>query len=272
LEARLETLVVQGERREAAWRVIMPIAVGLPFLICWELYARVTASPLVPPPSRIAAALPGVLGDPATWGGLLSSDVSLLLGYAVALVLGIPLGLLMGRLRRLDLLLGPVVDLAMVTPMVVVMPVVLMALGLTRQSQIVVILLFALPFVTVPCRAGVRAIPAELIEMPRSFGASELQLWREVLLPGSIPSIATGLRLGFGQAITGMVVVELTLLAIGIGQVLLHYESSFHYPELFGIVLLIIAQSVVVMAALRAVERRFAGGHPSGGLPAVAAA
>ena len=260
LEARAaERLRSQGRRR-LRWQVIAPLAVGIALVLGWEIYARGVSSPLVPTPSRVFGALPTVLGDPDVWKGLINSDLSLLLGYAMAVGMGIPLGLLMGRVKTLDTFLGPLVDVAMVTPMVVVMPVVLMALGLTRQSQAIVIFLFAIPFVTVPCRAGARAVPEELTEMARSFGARESRIWREVLIPGSVPGIATGLRLGFGQAITGLVVVELTLLAIGVGQKLLSYQSSFKAAELFALVLVITVQSVIVMGLLRAVESRLSTG------------
>jgi NitT/TauT family transport system permease protein len=180
-----------------------------------------------------------------------------------AVVIGVPLGLIMGRSRTVDGSAGALVDVMMVTPMVVVMPIVLMALGLTRQSQAVVVLLFALPYVAVPCRTGVRGIDRGLIEMSHSFGAREWQLWRDILLPGATPAVVTGLRLGFGQAITGMVVVELTLLSIGIGNVLLSYQHSFQAAKMFALIGLVVVESVIVLGALRLLESRVATASPS---------
>jgi ABC-type nitrate/sulfonate/bicarbonate transport system permease component len=234
----------------------MPLVVLIPVLAIWEGYTRSLGNALVPPPSKVVAELPNVILDPAVIQGLATSDLALLIGYAGAALVGVPLGLLMGRVRLIDTLTRPLINIAMVTPVVVVMPVLIIIFGISHEAQEVIIFVFALPFVAVPCRAGARAVPRELIEMCSSFGASELQIWREALLPGSIPAIATGLRLGFGQAITGMVTVELTMLALGIGNVVLDYENSFRSADVFAIVGILIVQSVAVMAILRAVEKR----------------
>jgi ABC-type nitrate/sulfonate/bicarbonate transport system permease component len=261
LEAALERRLTGAARRRWIWRVVLPVLVAIPALLGWQLYAWAMDNPLIPTPTKVAGALGGVL-DHQVLSALVNSDLSLLLGYLAAVVIGVPLGLLMGRVRVADDVLGPVVDLAMVTPMVVVMPVVLIALGLSRQAQVVTIFIFAVPLVIVPCRAGAKGVSPNLLEMAKAFGASGLRIWREVLLPGSVPAIVTGLRLGFGQAITGMVVVELTLLAIGIGNVILDYQASFRAAQMFAVVGLIVVQSVVVMAGLRLLGNRVAGSVP----------
>lgn len=256
LEAQLERRLEATASRRILWRVAWPIAVAIPALIAWQLYTDYLNNALVPGPVRVAAALPAVLADPNVWTGLASSDLSLLLGFAAAVLVGIPLGLLSGRFRIVDSVIGPLLDLALVTPMIVLMPIVLVALGLTRQAQVVIIFIFSITVVVVPVRAGMLAVQNELIDMARSFGASELKLWREVLLPGSLPSIVTGLRMGFGQANLGMAAVELTMLAIGIGNVLLDLQSQFRKAEVFAVIGIIVVQSMLVMAVLRIVQAR----------------
>lgn len=262
-QALVPTIEVRFERRWAAEanrqrlrQIILPIVAAIPVLGLWQAYATALANPLVPTPLRIAAAFPTVVADPAVWAGLASSDLSLLLGFVAAVGVGVPLGLLSGRSKLVDGIVGPLLDLALVTPMIVLMPVVLVALGLTREAQVVMIFIFSITVVVLPIRAGLKTISDELVDMASSFGASELELWREVLLPGAIPSIATGLRMGFGQANLGMAAVELVMLAIGIGNVLLDLQSTFHRAEEFAVIGIIVIQSTVAMLALRALERQ----------------
>jgi ABC-type nitrate/sulfonate/bicarbonate transport system permease component len=254
LEARLEHELILRARRRGLQRMLLPIGVAAVLFVVWHVYTALLSNALVPGPLDVAGAVPSVVSNPDVWSGLLSSDISLLIGFAAATLVGIPLGLLVGRVNAVDTVVGPMLDLAMVTPMIVMMPVVLVALGLTRQAQIVIIFIFSITLVVVPIRAGMRAIPQPLIDMTRSFGASEAQMWKEVFLPGSLPAVMTGVRMGFGQANLGMAAVELTMLAIGIGNVLLDLQSSFQKAAEFAVIGLIVVQSMIVMALMRMLE------------------
>jgi NitT/TauT family transport system permease protein len=245
----------RARKRDVLWQLTLPFAVVVPLLLLWEVYARIQANPFLPGPTDVLAALPSVWTSEVLEGFLLT-NVAMIQGYVVACGVGIVLGLAMGRYRMVDALTRPYADLAMVTPMIVLMPVVLMALGLTPIALSVVVFLFALPYVAVPCRAGAKSIPPILTDMGRSFGARELQLWREVILPGALPFVLTGLRLGFGQAITGIIATELTLLAVGVGRIILSFQARFKADEVFAVTLLVVLECVLVMGTLRAVELR----------------
>lgn len=241
-------------------RIVLPLAVLAVLVAAWQSYADRPGNFLMPRPSRFVTAIPDVLGSGAAWRAIATSDLSLLIGYGVAAAVGIPFGLAMARSRLLDRTVGPYLDIAIVVPMAVMMPVVLMALGLTRRAQVSVIVLFAVPFIVVATRDGARTLRPEWTEMARAFGAGELQLWRRVLLPGSVAAIVAGLRLGFAQALTGLVTVELTLIALGIGKQIIVYQSHFQSAQLFVFVAVLMCQSVVVLSLLRLLERRVARG------------
>jgi NitT/TauT family transport system permease protein len=245
-------------------RVGLPLAALALLVAVWQSYASRSGNFLMPRPVRFVKAIPDVLGSGAAWGALGTSDVSLLLGYGIAVLAGVPLGLAMARSRVVDRVMGPYLDIAIVVPMAVMMPVVLMALGLTRRAQVAVIVLFAVPFIVVATRDGARTLRAEWTEMARVFGAGELQLWRRVMLPGSVGAIVAGLRLGFAQALTGLVTVELTLIALGIGKQMIVYQSHFQSAQLFVFVALLMAQSVAFLSVLRLLERRVSRGGRAG--------
>ncbi len=242
-------------------RIIAPLAVLVVVVVIWNWYASREGNFLMPSPAEYLAAIPEVLTSPEPWRALATSDVTLAIGYGVAVLVGVPTGLVMARNRLVDRVLGPYLDIAVVVPMAAMMPVVLVALGLTRQAQVAVIILFALPFIVIAARTGARTVLPEWSEMARVFGARELQVWRRVLLPGSVSAIVAGLRLGFAQALTGLVTVELTLIALGIGRQMIVYQSHFQSAELFVFVTLLVVQSVVVMSLLRALEVRVSQGR-----------
>jgi ABC-type nitrate/sulfonate/bicarbonate transport system permease component len=246
---------------DSALRVALPVAVLAMVVLVWQRYAERPGNFLTPRPAKFLAAVPEVVTSKAAWSALGTSDLSLVAGYAIAIAIGIPLGLTMARLRLVDRIAGPYLDIAIVVPMAVMMPVALMALGLTRKAQVAVIVLFALPFIVVATRGGARTLPPEWTDMARVFGAKEVQLWRRVLLPGSISAVITGLRLGFAQALTGLVTVELTLIALGVGRQMIAYQSHFQSAQLFVFVALLIAQSVLIMGCLRLLERHVQAGR-----------
>jgi ABC-type nitrate/sulfonate/bicarbonate transport system permease component len=245
-------------------RVGLPLAALALLVAAWQSYASRSGNFLMPRPVRFVRAIPDVLGSGEAWQALGTSDVSLILGYGIAVLAGVPLGLAMARSRVVNRVMGPYLDIAIVVPMAVMMPVVLMALGLTRRAQVAVIVLFAVPFIVVATRDGARTLRAEWTEMARVFGAGELQLWRRVLLPGSVGAIVAGLRLGFAQALTGLVTVELTLIALGIGKQMIVYQSHFQSAQLFVFVALLMAQSVAFLGVLRLLERRVSRGGRAG--------
>lgn len=240
-------------------KILLPVAV-LAFVIAgWQAYTASGDSPLTPTPRQVLDAAGDVLTSSQAWSALADSDYSLLLGFAIAVVVFIPVGIVMGRWRALDRALSPYLDIAIVTPMAALMPVVLLAIGLNRTAEVVVIVIFAAPFVATATRAGTLAIPGEWVEMSHSFGSGELRTWRLVLIPASISSIVSGLRLGFAQALTGLVTVELTLISLGIGKRIQEYKGTFQNASLFAFILLIAAQSLLVMSLLTWLERRVGG-------------
>lgn len=253
-----ESRRVLARPRGLARAVVPPLVVLAGVIGFWQIYVDQRGGALVPRPATFAQAVPKVFTSGAAWSALATSDLSLVMGYAIAVAIGVPSGLVMARNRFVDRLASPYLEMSIVVPMAVMMPVVLMALGLTRRAQVVVILIFALPFIVPATRTGARVIPTDWLDMARVFGAKEVTIWRRVLVPGAISSIVAGLRLGFAQALTGLVTVELTLIALGIGKQLIFYQSHFETAELFAFVLLLMVQSVVVMSALTIAERHIA--------------
>jgi NitT/TauT family transport system permease protein len=225
------------------------------FAATWEIAARAVDGLLFPTFVETVIAFPRLLLLPGLWQAVWVSHQAFLLGFGAAVAFGVGAGLLMGRAPAADAFLDPYLTILLVTPMSALIPVIIMAIGLDLFARALVVLLFAVVVIAVNTRAGLRTLDPAWLEMARSFGASERQIWRAVLLPGALPAVVTGLRLGLGRAFTGMVAVELLLVAAGVGRLLLDFQGAFDASAVYALVLLLVVEAVLLLRGLSWLER-----------------
>jgi NitT/TauT family transport system permease protein len=171
---------------------------------------------------------------------------------------GVPLGLLLGRAPKLGAFADVFLDILLFTPMPAVIPLLVMVTGLGLGTRLLVVFLFAVAIIVAHAAAGARSVDPGLLEMARAFGARRAQLRRRVLLPGALPAVLVGLRLGLSRAISGMVAVELLLVAVGVGRLIQRFQGDFDAPAVYAVVLVVVAEAVLLAGVLRRVERRLA--------------
>ena len=133
-----------------------------------------------------------------------------------------------------------------------------LATGLGLGTRALVVFVFAVAIIAVHAAAGARSANPEVIEMARAFGAGHLQLYRRVVLPAALPSVLVGLRLGLSRGISGMVAVELLLVAVGLGRLIERFQGDFDAAGVYAVVLVIVAEAVLLTGAVRQAERRLA--------------
>jgi ABC-type nitrate/sulfonate/bicarbonate transport system permease component len=234
------------------WRLLtLAIIAGI-----WQAYAVLVGGLLIPTVGGTMLAFGGLLADAQFWGAVWVSNQSLIFGFAIAVVLGIPIGLLMGRFRAAEKFTDVYINILLVTPMAAIIPLLIMSLGFGLTSRILLVVLFAIPMVIVNSRAGVRQVDPNLIEMGYSFGASERALWWRVLLPGSMPAVMTGIRIGLGRAITAMVIIELLMIAVGLGGLIINFRGAFQPDGLYAVVLFVVIEALILISFVRWLERR----------------
>ena len=241
---------------------ILRICVFVAALGLWDMFVRYSRNFLLPTSNEMAGALFRLSLDSRFWEALLISNQALVLGYAVSVLIGIPLGLIAGRLPWMDRLLNPYVGVLLAMPVAPLIPIVVIAFGLGLSARVFIVVLFAFVFITVNTRAGVRNVDYTLIEMAKSFGASESQIWRRIVIPGALPAIFAGMRIGLGRSITGMVMVELLLVASGLGRLLLEFSGRMQSDLVFATVLAVIVEALALLTAMRAIERRMVAWAP----------
>jgi len=222
------------------------------------LFARLAGRMLIPTFTETLGALWALVASPMLWQALAVSNLALLVGFGLSLFTGIPLGLAVGRYRVLEGLLDPYITILLTVPIAGFIPLLLISLGIGLEARVAVVYMFAIVVLVANCRVGVRQIDPSLIEMARSFGASELQIWRRILLPGSVPAVMAGVRVSLGHAITGMVVVELLLVAVGIGRLILQLQSEFNAAGVYASIVVVVLQAVLLISIAEWIGRRAA--------------
>ncbi len=236
-------------------------------LAAWEAAGRLRlVDPLfISAPSRIVAAGIELFASGGLWNDLRVSGIEFLAGFALSVLVGIPLGLVMGWYRRVAYVLDPFVNAFYATPRVALLPLVVIWVGIGIWSKIAIVFLGAVFPVLLSTYSGVRTTDARLLRAARSFGADDLQIFRTLILPGSVPFIVTGLRLGVGRALIGVVVGELYAATAGIGFLISVAGNSFQTDKVFVGVLLIALVGIVSMELLGRLERRFERWRPAVG-------
>lgn len=227
-------------------------AVSLAVFACvWQLGANRLNSLLLPTFTETAGALLRMAGTAELWQALWISNQAMVLGFLTASLTGVPLGLLIGRWRALEKWVNPYLNILLVLPKAALIPILIMAAGLGLFSRVLIVFSFSFVVIVVNTRAGLRLVDPTWIDMARAFGAGELQIWRKVLLRGALPAVLTGLRLGLIRSVTGMVTVELLLLALGIGRMILDFQGTFQAANLYATIFAVVAEAVVLSQAFK---------------------
>lgn len=215
----------------------------------WEWYASGVSIGLLAGPSKIAAsAYKLVITNHQLIEALVGSVGTMLLGLALAIAVGIPLGMIMGRSRTIESVLDPYVTFLYVLPSVAFVPVLVVMLGIRFELRLALIFLSAVFPLLINTIAGVKHVDKELIDGGRSFSASEFQIMRTIILPGSLPFIFAGIRIGFSAAWVGCIVAEMTALITGVGGLLLESASRFRTADVFVAIFGIMIVAVAIQA------------------------
>src|SRR5207248_3235264 len=179
-----------------------------------------------------------------------------------AIVIGVPLGILMGWYGRVNAVLDPFVSALYAMPRIALLPLLMIWFGIGILSKIAIVFLGAIFPILVNTITGVRTVHADFVKVARSFGANDWQMFLTVVLPASVPLLLTGLRLGLGHALVGIVVGELYGATHGLGYLIATSGARFQTDKVMVGILLISAAGVALTELLRQIEKRFERWRP----------
>jgi ABC-type nitrate/sulfonate/bicarbonate transport system permease component len=213
-------------------------------------------------PSAILAAGIKEAALPRFWVDVRASISEFLIGYVLAVVLGIPLGLLTGWYRRLQYALDPWLNFLNAIPRFALLPVLLIAFGLGIWSKVAVVFLGAFFSIIIPTIQGVRTVDRRFLDVANGFGASRRTLFLTVVAPATVPFMVTGLRLGIARALIGVVTGELYAATNGLGVMIKFASDALQTDRLLFGVLLFTFAGLIGVEALRRVEKYFQRWRP----------
>jgi NitT/TauT family transport system permease protein len=247
---------------------ILGSAAVIIFLFIWELAGNILQ--LINPmfmsaPSLIAKAGFQLFASGEIYQDLYISGIELFWGYFLSVAVAVPFGIAIGWYKKIAYIFDPFVNAMNATPRVALLPLVIIWLGIGILSKVGIIFLGAVFPILINTRDGVKTTPVNLLTAARSFGASEWMLFKTVVLPSTIPFIITGLRMGLGRAIVGVMVGELYAATAGIGFMITVAGATFQTDKVFVGVLVFALTGMIGTELISRVEKRFDKWRPKVG-------
>ena len=247
---------------------ILASAGVITFLVVWELVGNTfqLINPMfMSAPSLVWKAAIQLFSSGEIYNDLYVSGIELFWGYFLSAAVAVPFGIMVGWYKKASYIFDPFINAMNATPRVALLPLVIIWLGIGILSKVGIIFLGAVFPILINARDGVKTTPYNLLTAARSFGASEWIVFKSVVFPSTIPFILSGLRLGLGRAIVGVMVGELYAATAGIGFMITVAGATFQTDKVFVGVLVFALTGMIGMELLTRVERRFDTWRPKVG-------
>ena len=224
--------------------------------LLWEIVGRADLTFFVPPLSEVFATLFAIIGTPAFKKALAETAYAFSLGVFFAVVIGIIVGISMGKNRLLDELLLPWVNVFLSAPLTALVPVLMVLFGFGMKSIVITTALFAVWIIILNSRAGVKQINRSLIEMANSFGASPMDAFFKIYFWAALPEILGGVRIGIIRAVKGVIIGQLLISIVGFGALFVLYSANFLMGHFWAVLIVLFALAFTISEFLAYLERR----------------
>ncbi len=255
---RAQKVAAARRRRRQFQEIAIRLASLVTVLAIWQIYGARIDPVLFTTPSAVASAAVTMIASGELWTYLAPSLVVLVLGLTAAAVIGIATGLLLARFWVLDVALGIYITFLYSIPSVALVPLIVLWAGYETTAKVIILFLFAFFPMAINTYQGVKNVDPRLVEVGRSFRCSERQLWFNIVLPGALPFIVTGLRLAVGRGLIGMVLADLYTAISGIGYLIVRTASTYQVNKMFVPIVTLGILGVTLTALLRVLEIKVA--------------
>jgi NitT/TauT family transport system permease protein len=257
-QARARQVATERRTRRALLNIAIRVASLAAVLAIWQIGAAHVDPVLFTTPSAIAVAAVDMIVSGELWSYLWPSLVVLAIGLSLAAVIGIAVGLLLARFWMLDVAFGVYITFVYSIPSVALVPLIVLWAGFQTTAKVIILFLFAFFPMVINTHQGVKNVDPKLLEVGRAFRCSERQLWTNIVLPGALPFIVTGLRLAVGRGLIGMVLADLYTAISGIGYLISRAAATYQVDKMFVPIVTLGFLGVTLTALLRFVEVRVA--------------
>jgi NitT/TauT family transport system permease protein len=245
-------------RRQQVPNWIITVGSVTLLVLAWEYFGRDINPVFGSYPTAILDAGITLARSGKLWSALLESLQPFVAGYALAIVVGVPLGLVIGRFRTVEAAIGIYVTAGYAMPLVALVPLLVLWLGLGFKVKVAIIFLLSVFPICINTWLGVNAVPKSLIEVGKSFVASDSVILRRIILPATLPYIMAGIRLAVGRAVVAMVIAEFFTSISGLGAIIITSANNFDTATTFVPIIVIMLLAVGLNALIGVIERRVA--------------
>jgi NitT/TauT family transport system permease protein len=256
--SRAQATAARRRWQRAGTVVLIRLASLTIVLAAWQWFGAEINPALFTTPSAVAHAAVGMIASGELWAYLWPSLIVLAIGLVLASVVGIAIGLLLARYWVIDVAFGIYITFLYSIPTVALVPLIVLWAGYETTAKVIILFLFAFFPMAINTYQGVKNVDPRLIEVGRSFRCSEWQLWTNIVLPGALPFILTGLRLAVGRGLIGMVLADLYTAVSGIGYLIARAAGTYQVDKMFVPIVTLGILGVVLTALLRVMEIKLA--------------
>jgi NitT/TauT family transport system permease protein len=235
---------------------VPPMISLLVLLALWQLAALVLDYRYLPPPTQVLPTLPALLAEAETAGHIFDSLKRMVAGFALAVLVAVPLGLTMGRSAAVARFFSPLLAVAYPVPKSALMPVIMLWFGIGDVSKILVIFLgVSLPLIY-HSQAGAKAVDEKLVWSAQAMGTGRLRRLFTIILPSALPEVMLGCRVGIVMALIVMVSSEMIARQSGVGNLLFNSADMAQYETVYAVIVIIAVIGFVADAVFELVRRR----------------
>jgi len=227
-------------------------------LAVWEYFGRDINPVFGSYPSAIAAAFWEMTLSGQLETALFQSLQPFIAGFSLAIAVGVPLGLVIGRFRAVEAAVGIFVTAGYAMPLLALVPLLMLWLGLGFKVKMAVVMLMSVFPICINTWLGVTAVPKSLIDVAKSFVASDQTILRRIVLPATLPYIMAGIRLAVGRAVVAMIVAEFFTAISGLGAIIINSANNFDTARMFVPVVVLMVLATGLNAVIGVIERRVA--------------
>lgn len=226
--------------------------------ILWEVVGQFELTFFLPPLSAVLSTLMEIGTTKVFLKALTETGHAFFVGTFLAIAVGIPVGILMGKSRLIDELLLPWVNMFLSSPLTALVPVLMVLFGFGMTAIVMTTTLFAIWIIVLNSRAGVMHINRSLIEMAHSFGATPMDAFVKIYFWAALPEILSGVRIGFIRAVKGVIIGQLLISIVGFGALFELYSGQFLMKHFWAVLIVLFAISFTIAEFLAHLERKVA--------------
>jgi NitT/TauT family transport system permease protein len=229
-------------------------------LALWEFFAWLLLENelLIPPPSSVARTFWQLTVTGELNKHLTATLIEFAYGFTIACIVGVALGYFMGMYKRFDEIMDPWIATLYSIPIIAVVPLIIIWFGIGMTSKVIVVFKITAVAIILNTAAGIKNLDPVWLELAKSLRLSGWETTYKIRVPGALPYIITGMRLGVGRALLGVVVAELMAANVGLGYLLRDSSETWDSPKLFVTVFLLAAMGLVSFNLIKRFERRMA--------------